>query len=289
MTKLEFVERKNEFINYLKNKQRSLNTQKSYALDLEQMLNFWIIYEKNNNVTLTLDKVVLFYLESFNNKTDSTHSSIARKVSCINSFKKYLSLSGIKLNVKPKRPIIKLKEPKTLNTEDLAIILDLIDITKFPTKYPYRDKAIIELLYATGILCSEITHIELKHIDFKFQTILIPNRNKRERLVIFGNKAAQYISLYINTERIKINNNTEKLFLNSKNKPLGVRTVQRICQMFKFHLGPNKTLSPNILRNSFAIHMLERGLNVDQMQKLLGHKVRISTERYMIKKNKSET
>lgn len=280
MTKLEFIEKKKDFINYLKNNRKSGHTIKAYTLDLEQIATFWDFYENKLYDQLSLDRVISIYLNDFDN-LNITPSSIARKISCINSFKKYLLSLGINLNVKLKRPLIKLKEPQTLDPEDISIILDLVDVNQFPTKLPCRDKAIIEILYATGILCSEITQIELQHIDFKMQTILIRNKNKKERIVIFGNKAAQYISLYLKTERIKPESFTEKLFLNNKNKPLGIRTVQRICQMFRAYLG-NKVLTPNILRNSFASHMLKNGLDVNEMQKILGHKTKISTERYII-------
>lgn len=277
---LEFIEKKKDFLKYLKDKQKSEHTQKSYSLDLDQITKFW----QNQDKSKDLEQIISIYLNIYDKNISK--SSIARKISCINSFKKYLLSLDIKLNINPKRPIIKVKEPITIDPQDISIILDLIDINKFPTKSPYRDKAIIELLYATGILCSEITQIEIEHIDFNSKTIIIRSKNKKERTVIFGSKAYLYINLYISKERAKIKDKKEKLFLNNKNKPLGIRSIQKICQMFRAYLGNNKILTPNILRNSFATHMLERGLNIEQMQKLLGHKTRVSTERY-IKKNKT--
>jgi len=287
MTKLEFIEIKNKFLNHLKNSQKSMHTQKSYLLDLEQILNLWNTYEERDQDTqnnIDLEQILLIYLESLNSSNISS-SSIARKISCINSFKKFLLSMDITINIKPKRPVVILKDPLTLDPEDISIILDLVDTKNFHTKSPYRDKAIMQLLYTTGILCSEITQIEINHIDFKSNTIIVRSKNKRERIVTFSNKASKYISLYIDSERVKIKNNTEKLFLNKNNTPLGIRSIQRICQMFKVYLADNKLLTPNILRNSFASHMLKNGANINKMQELLGHKTKISTIRYISKKS----
>lgn len=283
MEKAEFIKNKIEFIDYLKFKNKSLHTQKVYKLDLNQLLSFWNFYENQINEVFNLEEIIIKYLDMLY-QIDLSPSSIARKISCFNSFKKFLKIFDIKLNVKFKRPIVRLKDPKTLAYHDLIKILDLTDIDLFPTRYPFRDKSIIELLYATGILCSEITRIELQHINFKNNTIIIRNKNRRDRVVIFGNKAAQYIQKYIEHERISIKSTDEKLFLNCKNRPLGIRSIQRICQMFRLYLEDNQSLTPYILRNSFALHMLNNGMELEQVQKLLGHKTRSSTERYILKK-----
>ncbi len=283
MEKAEFIKNKTKFIDYLKFKNKSLHTQKVYRLDLNQLLNFWNFHENQINEVLNLEEIIIKYLDMLY-QIDSSPSSIARKVSCFNSFKKFLKIFGIKLSLKLKRPIVRLKAPKTLAYHDLIKVLDLSDIDLFPTKYPSRDKSIIELLYATGILCSEITQIELQHINFNNNTIIIRNKNKRDRVVVFGDKAAEYINKYIEYERISIKSTEEKLFLNCKNRPLGVRSIQRICQMFKSCLKEDQPLTPYVLRNSFASHMLNNGMQLEQVQKLLGHKTRSSTERYIVKK-----
>lgn len=281
MDKQTFKEKKDQFINFLSDeKSFSKNTCKSYYLDLQQFLYFWEKQELIENQKLNFDQMLNKYNNILNtNQINST--SIARKVSCINSFKTYLKTHGIEVKSKIYRPKVTVKKPQYLNIEELFDLLDNIKSENLPTKFPLRDKAIIEIIYATGVRCSELVNIELSCIDFQNRSIIIRTKNQKERVVFFGVKAYKALLEYLKFERSSIKNNYEKLFLNYQSGPLTVRSIQRICKMFRTFLKNKFTLTPQALRNSFALHMLQKGATIDYMQELLGHRSKASTQRYL--------
>lgn len=279
----EFSNNQNQFIEYLKNNRRvSINTIAAYQRDLNQLLDF--LTKSKNNIN-SIDQALSQFISYLYNKK-LTVQSVARKISCINTFKSFLISKGYILTSKFKRPAIANKNPQILTYEQIQTIMDQTTIEDLPTKFPFRDMAIIELLYATGIQCSELVQIEIQNIDFNNQTISIRNKYKKERIVLFGTKALKSLNNYIKFERIEIQNFEEKLFLNYRNQPLTVRSIQRICKMFRQCLKVKEIITPNTFRNSFACHMLSNGVTTETVQNLLGHKTRISTERYIKCKTK---
>jgi site-specific recombinase XerD len=152
----------------------------------------------------------------------------------------------------------------------------------FPSNRPIRDRAIIELFYATGVRCSELTSIQLTDINFDQKTILIMGKGSKERLVLFGNKAKEAILKYIQTERAQDLKKQEQiaLFLTQVGTPLTSRIVQQIFQRISKNLPFKKVLTPHKLRHSFATHLLNAGMNLRALQELLGHASLGTTERY---------
>ena len=123
----------------------------------------------------------------FHKKIDK--STIARKFSCFKSFEKFLKTQGILLKLKLQRPRLDKKLPIYLSVDEVFYLLDTITDDQLPTKKPARDKAIFELLYATGIRCSELVAIKFKDLDIENKTIRITGKGKKERIVLFGQKA----------------------------------------------------------------------------------------------------
>ncbi len=279
-----------EFIASLaQEKKVSAHTQKAYKRDLKQLASFWQETKKPSNARqidgenstkpMPLQKVVEKFFAMLAHK-GITPSSIARKISCLSSFKKYLKKRGIILPIELKRPLVLLKDPLSLPLKEAVNVLDLVKITDLPTPYPYRDKALIELIYSTGITCAEIVSVEIKHVDFTSQTILIRSKKKKERVVPFNNQSEVCIRAYLENERPFINSPHETLFLNHRRKPLTPRSVQRVCIMFRELLGKRRIITPQVLRSSYAAHQITQGTDIEVVQELLGHKTRISTERY---------
>lgn len=299
MTKKEFEQQKNQFINFLREeKQRSSNTWRAYQGDLNQFFTFWqeldaqtetltnplhnALTETDIGAGVRPETPIGTALEKFLHtraKSDIDKSSIARKVSCFNSFKKFLKSQQITVNCSIKRPAINLKTPQTLSVEHMSYLLDQIPDDALPTKRPLRDKAILELLYATGVRVSELVQIELGAISLTHKSIIIRSKRAKERVVFFGTAAHNRIKLYLETERPVSYNPHECLFVNYQNGPLTTRSVQRICAMFRPFLIKNQ-LTPCLLRHSFANHMLSSGADLGLVQELLGHKTQISTQRY---------
>lgn len=275
-----FKEKKDEFLLYLKVERNvSANTHRAYASDLDQFIHFWQNSPEENLSILPLRQVIERYLMSlFYKKMDK--SSIARKFSCFKSFERFLRSQGIRLNLKLKRPRIDKKLPIYLSVDEIFYLLDSIKDEDLLSKHPVRDKAIFELLYATGIRCSELVGITIKDIDMKDKTIRILGKGNQERIVLFGQKAQEKIMDYIQKERASIKHPDEQLFLNNRHEPLTARSIQRIVEHFRKFLKIPRQITPHKLRHSFATHLLNQGADLRAVQELLGHKTLSSTEKY---------
>lgn len=273
----EFKEKKEEFLSFIDvEKNLSKYTKNSYSCDLEQFTKFW---EKIENISPTSIKTALdrFFIHLFNQKILS--SSIARKVSCFKSFEKFLKRQDIKLNLHLIRPRLEKKLPVYLSTHEILNLLDIDDYS-LPTKCPLREKAILEMLYATGIRCSELINIKIQDIDFERKTILVQGKGRKERLALFNNSTQERILKYIEVERAAVEKPSEHLFLNNRNEKLSTRSIQRTLKMFRKFLNIEKSITPHKIRHSFATHLLNNGVDIRTLQELLGHKSLSSTEKY---------
>jgi len=276
----EFQKKKDEFLAYIKvERNLALNTQRAYSGDLNQFIDFWKSLSTKEKKILSLRQIIERYLVSlFYKKIDK--SSIARKFSCFTSFEKYLRSQGIELLLQLTRPRLDKKLPVYLSLDEITHLLDNVTCKDLPSKRPRRDKAIFELLYATGIRCSELINIKLEDVDFENKTIRIFGKGRSERIVLFGDKAKEQVLNYIDHERKAIEDHQERLFLNYRDEPLTSRSVQRIIEMFRKFLKVERAITPHKIRHSFATHMLNRGVDLRIVQELLGHKSLSSTEKY---------
>jgi integrase/recombinase XerC len=276
----EALEKKQEFLVYVQ-VERNLadNTYKSYSSDLHQFFTFW-----NNHNTQTGQDVSIktalehFFVQHYYKKTQK--ASIARKISCFTSFERFLKSHGINLNLQLTRPHVEKKLPTYLTTQEISYLLDVVKDDELPSHRPIRDKAIFEVLYATGIRCAELTQIRLEHINFEEKTILIMGKGRKQRYVLFGEKAKEKILLYINAERFVNDRGNSILFVNPQGESLTNRTIQMIFTMFSKFLKIKKQLTPHKVRHSFATHLLNAGLDLRALQELLGHASLSSTEKY---------
>jgi site-specific recombinase XerD len=276
----EFKEKTTEFITYLEvEKNLSKNTLRAYQTDLDQFCNFWLASTNRDKLELPLRQIIERFLVSlYHKRIDKT--SIARKISCFTSFARFMQTQGIKLTLKLTRPRLDKKLPIYLSIDEITHLLDNVKPENLPSKRPYRDKAIFELLYATGIRCSELIAIRFEHIDIDQKAIRIFGKGSKERFVLFGAKAKETIQLYLKHERPEPTSFDEIVFLNNRNKPLTTRSVQRICEMFRQFLKIKRTITPHKLRHSFATHLLNQGTDLRVVQELLGHSSLSSTEKY---------
>ncbi len=259
----------------------SLHTYKAYQRDLNQFQQFWNYLQakekKEISITYALER---FFIVLYHKKMDK--STIARKISCLHSFEKYIQdiTNNKDFSLNLVRPKLDKKLPVYLSIDEIFYLLDAIEQTALPTQRPYRDKAIFELLYATGIRCSELVSIKIVDIDFNQKFIRIKGKGNIERIVLFGQQAYNRIQEYISQERKQVIDNQEHLFTNAYNQPLTTRSIQRIVQMFRQFLNIKRVLTPHKIRHSFATHMLNQGADLRTIQELLGHKTLSSTERY---------
>lgn len=276
----EFEQHKEDFLLYLKAERNfSEHTLRAYFLDLKQFITFWRDLPQDDKQHLGLRQIIERYLVAlFYKKISKT--SIARKFSCFTSFERFLESRGIELNLNLKRPRIDKKLPIHFSVDELFHLLDSIKNEALPTRHPIRDKTIFELLYATGVRCSELVNICIVDIDMEAKTIRILGKGKKERIVLFGDKAREKILEYYARERPEIQDQQEALFLNYRYEKLTPRSVQRIVKMFRSFLPIERPLTPHKLRHSFATHLLNQGADLRAVQELLGHRTLATTEKY---------
>lgn len=290
----DFASYKERFIAYIKKEQNlAAHTIRAYESDLRQCIDFWEKVETQEQRSYPVHPILERFFKMLSHKKINK-ASIARKVSCIRSYERFIAQTAqIQLQLMLVRPTVEKKIPQYLSLDDIFYLLDTLAPERMDTAFPARDKAIFELLYTTGILCSELVAVRIKDIDFAKKTIFIQSPHKKERMVIFGSACEQKLLHYISKERTAIKHQSECLFLNYRHEPLTTRSVQRIIGMFSTYLDKKCTITPHILRHSYAAHMVHRGATLATLQELLGHKsvsttakyTRIATEQFMQKKD----
>ncbi len=280
MTVNEFKEKKAAFLTHLQvERNLSKHTLKAYESDLRQFTDFWESLSTQEQKVLTVRQIIERYLVSlFYKQIDK--SSIARKFSCFKSFALFLQQHDITLNLHLKRPRLDKKLPIYLSVDEVFHLLDTVNDADLPTRSPLRDKTILELLYATGIRCSELVNIKLCDIDMGAKTIRIHGKGNKERIVLFGEKAKAKLIEYTTKERVPSVSSGEYLFLSNRKQRVTPRTVQRIIEMFRGFLKVDRPITPHKIRHSFATHLLNQGVDLRVVQELLGHQSLSSTEKY---------
>ena len=271
-----------EFYNYLLfDKNYSLNTINSYLTDIYDLLIFIKKDVKEEKILFNLkEQDIRDYLKHLN-KNNITTRSIARKISTLKTYYKFLIITK-KITNNPLEFIIVPKQakalPKVLSVEE---VLNLLDIP-LNDAYDYRNKAMIELMYATGLRISELINLTLSNIDLDLNIVKTIGKGNKERIIPMGDYATEYLKKYIYNYRsffIKKQNN-DYIFLNKSGTKMSRQMFFKIIQ--KIALGKNiKTkFSPHTLRHSFATHMLEYGADLRTIQELLGHSNISTTQIY---------
>ncbi len=261
-----------EFLEY--EKKYSLNTIINYEKDLNSFLNYIIVHQLDYKVLTYKD--VVDYLISLNNIKLSS-SSINRHLSSIRSFYNFLiknkivETSPFKLINGPK------KEKKLPNYLQYDEFLDLINACD-ETDLGIRNRMILELLFATGIRVSEATNIKITDINFKAREIKISGKGKKTRIVYFSKVCQEVMSNYVLNARQNIlkGKTNEFLLVNHLGNSLTRRGIADIIEKLILKSSLKHKISPHTLRHTFATLMLSEGMDIREVQELLGH-ARLST------------
>ncbi len=275
------------FINFLeKDKRLSLNTLQSYKRDIEQYTTY--LKEINaTNISSTNKTTVIAYLLHLQKKGRAT-STISRNLASIRSFYQYLHKNKV-IEIDPtselESPKVEKKLPQILSTQEVELLLDqpkCLDLKGI------RDKAMLELLYATGIRVSELISLNLSDINLELGFIKC-NKGTRERSIPIGSISVAAVHEYLLKSRNFLiqNVNEEALFVNVNGKRLTRQGFWKIIKHYKNQANINKDITPHTLRHSFAAHLLENGADLRSIQEMLGHSDISSTQIYaQIAKNK---
>ena len=255
-----------EFLSYLENvKEYSKYTIISYKSDLEG----FIVHSDSRSIN---DTIIKSYIKNLSIKGYS-NSTINRKISSLKSFEKWLYEMN-KIHTIHSKKIKYLKMPQTLpEVLSSSYINQLIDELDTSTDEDIRDKAIIELLYSSGLRVSELVNLDLE--DFNDNEIIkVSGKGKKERVVPLNSKAINAIQVWKNNSRSNIAHTSEKsLFVGRRGSRIDVRQVRRIV------LNKLGTY-PHAVRHSFATHLLEGGADIRIVQELLGHEDPNTTQIY---------
>jgi len=208
--------------------------------------------------------------------------SIARKISAIRSMFRYLtrqhlvSHNPIELIECPK---LEHRLPSFLTQEEVTALLSM---TNRATPAGLRDRAILEVLYASGMRISELTQLDLDHIDTESREMRVTGKGNKERIVIIGKPAAHALQEYLSSGRNKLSKAHlgHALFVNNKGKRLTNRWVQILLNKYASAAGINKRVHPHMLRHTFATHILDGGADLRVVQDLLGHTKLATTQIY---------
>lgn len=208
--------------------------------------------------------------------------TIGRKLSALRSYYKYLALKGV-VEVNPfanvSSPKYARRLPDVLHVHEIENLIESIDTSDI---LGVRDRAIVELLYSSGIRLSELTGLTVGNVDLNAGYIRVFGKGAKERVVPIGDKAVESLQCYLTdarpllVSRRKCDWDEDILFLNRFGYPLSGRSVQRLLDKRLREMASLIRVSPHALRHSFATHLLEGGADLRAVQELLGH-VNIST------------
>jgi integrase/recombinase XerC len=275
------IERFENYINIEKN--LSLHTRRNYISDLKQFKEFLkrehpkIKFEAIDN---TIIRSYLGFLYKKNRK-----SSIARKLASLRTFFKFLLRIGtLKKNPASlvSTPRLEKHVPSFLSIDEVFTLLKMPDDTKL---VGLRDKAIMEILYSSGLRVSELVEMNEDDLDTNLGIIKVMGKGKKERIVPIGSKAIEALENYLKSrkgmgKRPLPSSLNPPVFLNQRGGRLSTRSVARIINRYIEQCGLLKNISPHSLRHTFATHMLDAGADLRAIQELLGHVSLSTTQKY---------
>ena len=274
-----------DFLDHLQNEHHySINTVRAYQRDIEQF--YRCIFEQGVDITDVDAGIIRNYLSQLLMKGE-TKRSCQRKVAALRHYYSYLLSKGI-VQDNPFLYIDPIKSDKRLPS--VLYFEQIEDVFKKNRERTddlmWRDQAILEMLYATGVRASEFVNIRLRDIDLKRRTIRIKGKGNKDRIVVFSQISKDTLLHYLNECRPSLvaqnkkQFNNEYAFLSTSGKELTVRGLQYILEEIERKIGTNYGLHPHIFRHSFATHLLEGGADLRVIQELLGHESLNTTQIY---------
>jgi len=262
------------YLDHLKYERKlSNNTLSSYQDNLKQFEKHF----KNQSILKLTENDIRKFISNIN-KTEKTKSHY---LTVLNSFYAFL-LDENKININPceniKQPKVPKKLPNYLTIEEVDKLLDI----RLNDPLAYRNKAMLELLYSSGVRISELIELKLNNIDFTDELIRVMGKGSKERIIPLGEEAIKYLSLYVNQYRNLIlkTKTSEYLFINNFGNKMSRQGFFKILKKLCNDQGIENNISPHTLRHSFATHLLNNGADLRVIQELLGHSDISTTQIY---------
>lgn len=272
-----------EYLDYIRNEKKlSQNTIDAYISDINQLYN----YACENNITnfLDINKTNIITYLLFLQRSGKSTSTISRNLASVRCLFQYL----LNKNIIKEDPTLNLKSPKRekkypsiLSIDEINKLLNKPDINNWKGA---RDKAILELICATGLRVSEIINLNIEDLDINNNHIKIDSDNNI-RIIPIDKQVTQSIVFYINGYRTS-SSNTDPLFINYNNTRLTRQGFWKIIKHYSRLTSIEKKITPQNLRNSFAVHQISNGTDIFTLQEIMGHIDISTTQNYSIIANK---
>ncbi len=273
-----------EFKSYIiAEKNFSKHTAKAYCSDILSFL-VWMDSESCEDVSFQKVREYLHFIQKFNYKK----TTVARKIASLRTFYKYLyrerkvdSNPAINLNT-PKRPK---SLPKFLTPDEVEQILNNI---KIETPAGYRNRTILELLWATGMRISELSGLNFGDLNLEHNEIRVFGKGSKERIILVTDRAKNFLERYIESARALIpkgfpvpdTSEDSPVFINNTGYRLQTKTVRNVINDVVEKINLPKHVTPHVFRHSFATHLIENGADLRVVQELLGHASISNTQIY---------
>jgi integrase/recombinase XerC len=278
-----------QFLEHLRYERNvSEHTLRNYAIDLGQFLDHLAPADPQTGARREpqigdIDHITVREWMAALHAANKKKTSIARKLASLRTFFQFLIREGL-AELNPAKlvstPRLEKKLPNHLSVEDAVRFVETPDIE---TDLGRRDRAILEMLYGTGVRVSELVKLNMRDIDFKGRTLRVKGKRRKERVVPFGEPALQALMHYLTTARDLFLRNAppderdnEAVFLNYQGTRITTRSVGRMVDKYIKICAGIHNISPHSLRHSFATHLLDSGADLRDIQELLGH-ARLST------------
>ena len=255
------------------------NTIKAYANDCSAFIQ-WIYLKKKLDVIKASEDDIESYLRHFQ-ELGFSNSTINRKLSALKHFflflaKKKLIDSNPAIGFSGPKNIKSL--PKSMSIIDVSSLLDAPDSTSF---IGLRDKAMLELLYATGVRISELINLQYTNIDLNRSLIKVMGKGSKERMIPFGDNALSWLMQYINFRRKNnLSLNSRDFFISQQGTKITRQAFWHRVKQYLIQTGLPMEVSPHTLRHAFATHLLNNGADLRSVQMLLGHSDLSTTQIY---------
>lgn len=265
----------------------SVNTRQAYERDLRlfcKTLGF-----KNSDALVNVNREqITGYMTQLKEKGLAA-ATIARKLAAIKAFYRFMTAEGY-MDANPAEVVEAgtkgIKLPRVLSEDEVVRLLNQPDIT---TAEGFRDRTMLEVLYATGMRVSELINLTLERVDLNMKYIIAFGKGSKERIVPLGSVAAEFLQQYLEKVRPKLTHedkNTNIVFLAFGGHELTRQRFWQIIRAYGRKANINKALTPHILRHSFATHLLDNGADLRSVQELLGHSDISTTQIYTHLTNK---
>lgn len=255
----------------------SENSLNGYLSDLESFQSF--LEERSAKIEDATSQTLLLYLTYLRSKALKS-TSLARHLSSLRGFFAFCSSRGF-IKEDPstllENPKLPRKIPEFLSPEEIGRIFALPKLTE---KLGFRDRAILELLYAAGMRVSELINLNIEDFDPQTGVLIIFGKGSKERLVPIHYVAQNFLNQYIKDWRPAFNPKVKNIFLNRSGKGLTRQGVWKLIKKFALEAGIKRSISPHTFRHSFATHLLDGGADLRTVQLLLGHSDINATEIY---------